>query len=86
MTLQNGREDADSEGMAEGEFVPAVDVEQSLALIEKGQQLAGHFPDAEDMEAARRILTGEVTAEEARAEMNEKLARIVAEEQAMSRG
>lgn len=56
--------------------VPAVDVEQSLALIEKGQQLAGHFPDAEDMDRARRILTGELSPEDARAEVRASLARL----------
>lgn len=36
-----------------------------LAEIEKGQQLAGHFPTATDMERARQILTGEVSPEDA---------------------
>ncbi|MFT4157718.1 MAG: hypothetical protein QM630_07320 [Microbacterium sp.] len=56
--------------------VPVVDVEQSLALIEKGQQLAGHFPDAEDMDRARRILTGELSPEAAEVELQESLARL----------
>jgi hypothetical protein len=59
-----------------------IDVEQSLAAIEKGQQLAGHFPSAEDMEAARKILTGEITPEEAEADLQAALARIVEAERA----
>ncbi|MBW3068119.1 MULTISPECIES: hypothetical protein [Actinomyces] len=66
--------------------VPIVDVEQSLALIEKGQQLAGHFPDAEDMGRARRILTGELSPEAARAEVRDALARLSANECATGRG
>lgn len=60
--------------------VPEADVEQALAAIEKGQQLAGHFPDAEDLDRARRILTGELSPEAARAEVRESVARILAEE------
>jgi hypothetical protein len=59
-----------------------IDVEQALAAIEKGQQLAGHFPSAEDMEAARKILTGEMTAEEAEADLQAALTRIVEAERA----
>lgn len=47
-------------------------MEASLAEIEKGQQLAGHYPSAEAMDRARRILTGEITYEEARAELAAK--------------
>ena len=50
----------------------AVDVEETLAQIEKGQQLAGHFPEPDDMDRARRILTGEITQEQAFAEIREK--------------
>ncbi|MDO5645873.1 MAG: hypothetical protein Q4G21_09345 [Dermabacter sp.] len=56
--------------------VPYLDVEQSLALIEKGQQMAGHFPDAEDMDRARRILTGELSPEDAEVELQEALDRL----------
>ena len=35
------------------------EVRNVLAMVEKGQQLAGHFPSDEDMAAARRILSGE---------------------------
>ena len=57
-----------------------VDVEQSMAAIEKGQQLAGHFPSAEDLSRARRILTGKLTPEAARIEVHAALAEIAAEE------
>lgn len=57
------------------EQIPSVDVEQAMALIEKGQQLAGHFPDEEDLDRARRILTGELSPDDARAEMHAALAR-----------
>ena len=46
-----------------------VDVEQEMALVEKGQQLAGHFPDAEALGRARRILEGTLSPEDARAEV-----------------
>lgn len=39
------------------------ELQNALALIEKGQQLAGHFPSPDNMAAARRILTGESTYE-----------------------
>jgi hypothetical protein len=40
-----------------------------LVEIEKGQQLASHFPSAEALARARRILIGEMTLDEARAEI-----------------
>lgn len=43
-----------------------------LIEIAKGQQLAGHFPDAEALDRARRILVGEITAAEAYAEIDAK--------------
>jgi len=49
-----------------------VDVEQEMALVEKGQQLAGHFPDAEALGRARRILEGTLSPEVARAEVAAK--------------
>ena len=64
----------------------AVDVDRTMAVIEKGQQLAGHFPSSETMDRARRVLTGELSAEAAEGEMNEALARIVEEERAAARG
>lgn len=39
------------------------ELQNVLAMVEKGQQLAGHFPSDEDMAAARRILTEEATYE-----------------------
>ena len=55
-------------------------IEQALTVIEKGQQLAGHFPSAEALDSARRILAGELSAEDAELELDAALARIVARE------
>jgi len=52
-----------------------VDVDQTMAMIEKSQQLAGHFPDAEALGRARRILDGELTAEQAYDELDAKYAQ-----------
>lgn len=49
-----------------------LDVEQEMALVEKGQQLAGHFPNAEALGRARRILEGTLSPEDARAEVAAK--------------
>ncbi|MHA6694666.1 hypothetical protein [Homoserinimonas sp. A520] len=51
-----------------------------MAVIEKGQQLAGHYPSTEDLGRARRVLTGELTPERARAEMHVALREIAAED------
>ncbi|TFB82343.1 hypothetical protein [Cryobacterium luteum] len=59
---------------------PYADIERAMAVIEKGQQLAGHFPSAEALDSARRVLTGELSPEGAEIELNEALARIVDEE------
>lgn len=60
----------------------AADVSRNLALIEKGQQLAGHFPSGSDHDRARRILSGELAPDAARAEMHEALAALVTAERA----
>jgi hypothetical protein len=65
---------------------PEIDIEQAMAVIEKGQQLAGHFPSAEALDSARRILTGELSAEDAELELNAALARIVAKSQGLTDG
>lgn len=57
---------------------PYVDVERAMAVIEKGQQLAGHFPSPEALDSARRVLTGELSPEDAEIELDAALARIVA--------
>ncbi|MBF4629315.1 hypothetical protein [Curtobacterium flaccumfaciens] len=57
---------------AEHDTARTVDVEQEMALVEKGQQLAGHFPDAEALGRARRILEGTLSPEDARAEVAAK--------------
>lgn len=44
-----------------------------LVEIDKGQQLARHFPDAEALDRARRILVGEITLDEAIAEIDAKI-------------
>lgn len=49
-----------------------LDVAQADALVLKAQQLAGHFPDDEALERGRRILLGEITPDEARAELAAK--------------
>jgi hypothetical protein len=51
------------------------EVERQMALVEKSQQLAGHFPDAGALDLARRILTGETTSAEAYAELDKKFPR-----------
>lgn len=48
------------------------EVEARLVEIEKGQQLAGHFPDEDALGRARRILEGELTLDEAIAEIDSK--------------
>lgn len=53
----------------------AVDVDGELVMIEKVQQLAGHFPDVEALDRARRILDGPTTPAEAYAELDAKYAR-----------
>lgn len=54
---------------------PGAEVEQTLAVIEKGQQLAGHFPSEEAMGRARRVLEGRTTLTDARAELAAKYGR-----------
>lgn len=54
---------------------PEVEVEQTLAVIEKGQQLAGHFPSEEAMDRTRRVLEGRTTLTGARAELAAKYGR-----------
>jgi hypothetical protein len=49
-------------------------VEMLMAEIEKGQQVAGHFPSEEVLDRARRTLTGEITPQQARAEVLAKYA------------
>ena len=46
-----------------------------MAEVEKGQPRAGHFPDAEALARARRLYTGETSAEAARAEIDTKYSR-----------
>ena len=49
-----------------------LDVDQEMAMIEKGQQLAGHFPDADALGRARRVLEGTLSEADAYAELDTK--------------
>lgn len=55
----------------------ALDVDQAMAVIEKGQRLAGHVPDMDDLDRVHRNLTGELMLEAARAELTDALERVV---------
>jgi hypothetical protein len=46
------------------------DLARAMAQVEKIQQLAEHCPDAEGLDRARRILTGETTLEAALIEID----------------
>ncbi|WP_262495449.1 helix-turn-helix domain-containing protein [Paeniglutamicibacter gangotriensis] len=50
-------------------------IDQTLALIEKGQQLAGHHPSSEAIDRARRVLDGTTDVIAARAELAAKYQR-----------
>lgn len=52
-------------------------VEQALAAIEKGHQLEGKQLSASALDRARRILTGELSPEDARLEMDAAIQAIV---------
>lgn len=54
---------------------PGAEAEQTLAVIEKGQRLAGHFPSDEALDRARRVLQGDTTLTDARAELAAKYGR-----------
>jgi hypothetical protein len=49
-----------------------LDVDQEMAMIDKGQQLAGHFPDADALGRARRVLEGTLSEADAYAELDTK--------------
>lgn len=53
-----------------------VDVDWAMAGIEKGQQLAHHYPSAEALAHARRVLTGEISYDEAIAELDRDYGRV----------
>lgn len=59
-----------------------VELQRALSMIEKGHQLEGQQLDAEMLDRAKRILTGEISPEEARAELTESLKMIVESERA----
>ncbi|ROP56971.1 MULTISPECIES: antitoxin VbhA family protein [unclassified Rathayibacter] len=49
-------------------------IDEIMAEITKGQQLAGHFPSEETLERGRQVLTGERSIEDARRELRAKYA------------
>lgn len=49
-----------------------IDTTESLALIEKGQQLAGHFPSPEALDRSKRVLDGQTSMDDARNELAAK--------------
>ena len=49
-----------------------LDADQEMAMIEKGQQLAGHFPDGDALGRARRVLEGTLSEADAYAELDAK--------------
>jgi hypothetical protein len=49
--------------------LPDAEKDRIVAMTLKSQRLAGHFPDAEDEDRVRRILRGDITTEQARAEV-----------------
>ena len=55
----------------------AAQVERALAAIEKGHQLEGKQLSANALDRARRILTGELSPEDARLEMDAAIQAIV---------
>lgn len=65
--------------MTEEPLTPA-QVRRSLALIEKGHQLEGKQPDAESLDRARRVLAGELSADDAREEMTRALQSLASRE------
>lgn len=48
------------------------EIAERMAEVEKGQQLAGHFPDEDAIGRARRMLAGEISFEDALAEIDAK--------------
>jgi len=66
--------------MKTGEEVPnlraqPIDIDEAMAQIEKGQQMAGHFPDGEALDRARRVLTGQTTRDDAIAEIKRQFSQ-----------
>lgn len=45
-------------------------VERLMVEVEKGQQVAGHFPSARALDRARRVLVGTITPAEAFTEID----------------
>jgi hypothetical protein len=51
-----------------------LDIDREVAVIDKGQQLAGHFPSADALGRARRVLEGTLSQADAYAELDAKYA------------
>jgi hypothetical protein len=45
------------------------EIDALMVEVEKGQQLAGHFPSAEALDRARRVLTGATSHDDALSEI-----------------
>ena len=56
-----------------GQALSPDEADARLVEIDKGQQMAGHFPDADALGRARRLLIGEITPDEAYAEIDAKI-------------
>lgn len=65
------------EGMMKNQALTPEQVRQALAAIEKGHELEGQQIDAESLDRARRILTGELSPEDARIELDAALQALV---------
>jgi hypothetical protein len=55
--------------------LPDAEKDRIVAMTVKSQQLAGHFPDVEDVDRVRRILAGQITTDQARAEIRAQYRR-----------
>lgn len=64
----------------DGQRLTPAQVEHALAAIERGHQLEGQQPSARALDRARRILTGELSADEAQIEMHDAVREIVERE------
>lgn len=64
----------------DGQRLTPAQVEHALAAIEKGHQLEGQQPSTRALDRARRILTGELSADEAEVEMQDAVNMIIERE------
>lgn len=66
--------------MSERPLTPA-QADRVFAAIEKGHQLEGQHPSVSALDRDRRILAGELSPEDAEAEMRDALQQVIADEQ-----